>query len=122
MVVAAADGSGGLDAREDGHVDVHENEVDLVLGEPVEGRDARVHDRGELNSVGKVLVEEAREDGQVDGVVVDDHDLDFAGLLRDIAVDAGHAHGGGGRRAGGRDGGDRRGRRHVGGFEVLFRQ
>lgn len=113
MVVAAADGRGGLDTREDGHVDVHEDQVDLVFGKLVEGRDTRVHDRGELDGISKVLAEEAREDGQVDGVVVDDHDLDFAGLLRDIAVDAGHAHGGRGRRAGGRDAVDGGGRRHV---------
>lgn len=43
MVVAAADGSRCLDARKDGHVDVHEDQVDLVLGELVEGRDTRVH-------------------------------------------------------------------------------
>ena len=108
--VVIADRGGGLDTREDGHINVHEDEVDLVLGELVEGGEARVLDRGELDGVGKVLVEEAGEDGQVDRVIVDDHDLDLArlgggGLVVVLKVTL-NAHG---RRGGRGDGRENRG-------------
>lgn len=79
--VVVADRGCGLNTREDGHINVHEDEVDLVLGELVEGGEARVLHRGELDSVGEVLVEKAGEDSQVDRVIVNDHDLDLARLL-----------------------------------------
>ena len=115
--VTVTDGSGGLDAGQDGHINVHQNQVDLVLAELIKSRDTRVHDRSQLDGVGKMLVEKSREDAEVDSVVVDDHDLDLAhGLLNkrllEIAVDALHAHSRGGRGAGRGDTGERRRRRH----------
>lgn len=101
-----ANGNSGLDTGEDRHVDVHKDEVELFCSESLEGLDTRGHDDLQLDNVGKVLFEHAREDGEVDRVVVDNHDLDLAQLIQFqgrvetkgvMAVDAVDTHGGRGR-------------------------
>lgn len=109
-----ANGNCGLDAGEDRHVNIHENEVEFFCGEPFEGLDTRGHDDRPLDNIGKVLFEHAREDREVDRVIVNNHDLDLAQLIQlqgrvktkgVEAVDAVDTHGRRGRRARGCDGG-----------------
>lgn len=96
-----ANGNGGLDAGEDRHVNVHEDEVELLCGERLKSLDTRGHEDRQLDNVGKVLFEHARENGKIDRVIVDNHDLDLALIqlqgrveAESMAVDAVDAHGG----------------------------
>ena len=73
-----ADRGCGLDACEVRHVNVHQDEVDFFLAKPLKGINARGHHCGNLDCIGKVMLEHAGEDGEVNIVVINDHDLDLA--------------------------------------------
>lgn len=107
-----ADRGCGLDACEFRHVNVHEDEVELFLAESLQCFYARGHHGRNLDRVGKVMLEHAGKNRQVDVIVIHNHDFDLVvgvGQLQQVKLErevlqAVHAHGWRGRGSGRRYG------------------
>lgn len=66
---------GGFDAVQDGHVNVHQNEIEWSTFQYLKGLDAALDQLHVLNDSRHVQVEHPRQYLEVDGIVVDQQDV-----------------------------------------------
>lgn len=77
VFLASTNGLGGLHTSQDGHVNVHQDQIDGLMGQLFERLYTRSHFMSQDHLVLEVGLEYFGEKVEVDRVVVDDHDSQF---------------------------------------------